>query len=91
LPGTATVRSRPSRRHSGYSSGRYLIGLPPSALSEHTEVAILVDEGPLYFNLRGVRVRGRVSRVHENGDGFEWFEVKPDRDVAWHYGKLRER
>ena len=75
-----------------FVNGRYLIGLPPAMLREHTEVAALIDDGPLYFDLRGVRVRGRISAVPEaQGDGLEWFEVKPEREVAWHYGTLRAR
>lgn len=55
-------------------------------------MAVLIDEGSMYFDLRGVRIRGQVTLM-ENGkdDGLEWFAVTPEREVAWHYGTLRER
>lgn len=75
-----------------FADGRYCFGVRPEALVEQTEVALLVDDGPLYFDLRGVRVRGRIAASdEERRDGLEWFEVKPQREVAWHYGTLRER
>lgn len=75
-----------------FKDGRYLIGVPPETLSEGAEVTVLIDEGPMYFDLRGVRIRGPVTVV-ETGrdDGLHWFAVKPRREVAWHYGSLRER
>lgn len=75
-----------------YEEGVYFIGLPEATLSEGTEVAVLVDDGEMYFDLRGVRARGRASATREDqGDGLEWFAVRPERVVAWSYGALRER
>lgn len=75
-----------------FQDGRYLIGVPPETLTEGVEVAVLIDDGPMYFDLRGVRIRGQVTAVEQGqGDGLEWFEVKPELEVAWHYGTLRER
>jgi hypothetical protein len=71
--------------------GRYCIGLPTGTLAEGTEVAAVVDEGPMYFDLRGVRVRGQITKLDDDRGGLDWFEVKPAREVAWHYGTLRER
>ena len=74
-----------------YADGSYFIGAPSDLLTVSTEVAVLIDSGPLYFDLRGVRLRGRLARAEARGDGLEWFEVAPEREVAWHYGALRER
>ncbi len=75
-----------------FANGRYFIGAAPGMLTEHTEVAALIDDGPMYFDLRGVRVRGRISVSDEaQSDALEWFVVEPEREVAWHYGTLRER
>lgn len=75
-----------------YRDRRYLIGLPPGLLEVGAEVSVVIDEGPWYFDLRGVRVRGPVSADGEGGgDGLQWFEVRPEREVAWHYGTLRRR
>lgn len=75
-----------------FESGMYFIGLPPGTLSEDTEVAALIDDGALYFDLRGVRVRGRISSSSDaQGGGLDWFVIQPEREVAWDYGRLRER
>ena len=75
-----------------FVGGKYFIGLAPGLLTRGTEVAALVDEGPMYFDLRGVRVRGRISATDEiQGRELAWFEVEPEREVAWNYGMMRER
>jgi hypothetical protein len=73
-----------------FADGRYLLGVPPQRLKEHSEVAVLVDDGVSYFELRGVRVRGRLARAAQTrDDGLEWFEVIREHEVAWHYGRMR--
>jgi hypothetical protein len=74
-----------------YDAGRYCIGVPVGVLRDGAEVAVVMDEGPMYFDLRGVRVRGPVAAIERADDGLEWFDVVPEREVAWHYGTLRER
>jgi hypothetical protein len=75
-----------------FADGRYLLGVPPRRLKEHSEVALLVDSGVMYFELRGVRVRGRLTRASTaRGDALEWFEVVPERETAWHYGRMRAK
>lgn len=75
-----------------FVDGRYLIGLPGSMLADGSEVSVVVDAGPFYFDLRGVRVRGRAALTGERTEtGAEWFEVHPALEVAWHYGTLRAR
>ncbi len=75
-----------------FNDGRYLIGVPPRTLGEGADVTVLIDEGPMYFDLRGVRIRGQVTMMENSQDGgLEWFAVKPEREVAWHYGTLHER
>jgi hypothetical protein len=75
-----------------FAHGAYRIGVMPGLLREGIEVAVLIDGGPWYFDLRGVRVRGRLaSCAGETAGELEWFDVKPEREVAWHYGRMRER
>jgi hypothetical protein len=75
-----------------FANGRYVIGVAPGTLTEHAEVVALIDEGPMYFDLRGVRVRGRIAVSDDaRGGALDWFVVEPEREVAWHYGRLRER
>ena len=80
-----------------YDDAGYCFGLPKGAslLQEGpggVEVALVVDAGPWYFDLRGVRVRGAVTRIAGRREGgLEWFRVTPAREVAWHYGRMRDR
>ena len=75
-----------------FKGGKYLIGTPPEHLAADAVVAVLIDDGSMYFDLRGVRIRGPTTAMEEgHGGGLSWFEVKPEREVAWHYGILRER
>ncbi len=75
-----------------YDSGRFFVGLstqePPAG-----RVRLLVDDGPWYFDLRGAWVRGHLlPAVPPAGPGraAAWFELLPEKSVAWHYGHMRE-
>ncbi|MCC6382276.1 MAG: hypothetical protein IT304_07190 [Dehalococcoidia bacterium] len=75
-----------------YDAGRYLVGLasddPPAG-----RVRLLVDDGPWYFDLRGAWVRGRLVPVGPPAGAVAaaaWFELEPEKTVAWHYGRMRE-
>jgi hypothetical protein len=73
--------------------GRYRFGLPAGTMSEGVVVSLSVDAGAMYFDLRGVRVRGPVKRIDApegTAPSLEWFEVGVERETAWHYGTLRE-
>lgn len=75
-----------------FEDGCYRFGLPPGELREDNEVALVVDAGPMYFDLRGVRVRGPARlRNGERPGELAWFEVEPALEVAWHYGRMRNR
>lgn len=79
-----------------WRDGRYLVSLPADARCRPTsgqEVAVLVDEGVHWFDLRAIYIRGRVkpSEAPANAPrGCTWFEVFPLKIVAWDYGTLRE-
>ncbi len=76
-----------------FEGERYLVGLPPGMTPPEGRVKLLVDDGPWYFDLRGVWVRGRLAACEEPGGanaGREWFELVPEKAVAWHYGRMRE-
>lgn len=76
-----------------FREGQYRFGLPAGTLAESVVVSLSVDAGVMYFDLRGVRVRGPAVRI-EAPEGtartLDWFEVEVDRQAAWHYGSLRE-
>ena len=75
---------------------RYFIGMswtsgqPPQA---GQEVVLLVDEGVHFFDLRALYVRGQLQAAEtptEATAGQSWFEVVPDKTVAWDYGSMHE-
>lgn len=75
-----------------YDAGRYLVGLPSSE-APSGRVRLLVDDGPWYFDLRGVWVRGRLASTNAPAGAVAapaWFELEPEKTAAWHYGRMRE-
>lgn len=81
-----------------YRKGRYWIGLPrgdTEPMANHgTVVELVVDDGRWFFDLRGVRARGRIARADRPPAGgspaLAWFEVVPEKVVAWDYGTLHD-
>ncbi len=55
---------------------------------------MLVDDGPYWFQLRGVSVRGIAIPVDPPlGDELEalaWYAIEVRRVLAWDYGAIRE-
>lgn len=82
-----------------FRAGRYWIGAPRTdagpVLRAGEVVKLLVDDGRWFFDLRGLWARGRTTpapadQVPEDASSsLAWFEVVPDKVVAWHYGTLR--
>ncbi len=75
--------------------GRYLVGISVDAGRRPDggqEVVVLIDEGVLFFDLRGISIRGRVTPCGAPAgaaDRRTWFEVAPERTAAWDYATLR--
>ena len=61
---------------------------------EHREVVLLVDDGPYWFELRGVSFRGIARRADPvmgtEGARLSWYSVEPRRVLAWDYGSIRQ-
>ncbi len=72
------------------------IGIPAAAPYlpvASQEVVLLVDEGIYYFDLRAIYIRGHIQPAQPPTDsraGHIWFELIPDKTVAWDYGTLHE-
>ena len=49
-------------------------------------VVVIADDGPQWFRLRSLTVRGTASPLDDNNT----YRVAPRRVVAWDYGSLRE-
>lgn len=57
-------------------------------------VKLLIDDGRWFFDLRGLWVRRRTAPADQPPDGASaslvWLELRPDKVVAWDYGRLRQ-
>lgn len=75
-----------------FDAGRYFVRLPwPEPPTGR--VRLLVDDGPWYFDLRGVWVRGHLvptDRPPGAAEADAWFELQPEKITAWQYGRMRE-
>jgi hypothetical protein len=77
-----------------FRGGRYIAGFAPGQPRPELDaaVALLVDDGCYYTELRGVRVEGTAKAAEQSpGDGLFWLEVAPGRTIAWDYSALRPR
>jgi hypothetical protein len=58
------------------------------------EVVLMRDDGPYWFELRGISVRGTATRVPTPSaapaERLVWYGVAPTRILAWDYAALRE-
>ncbi len=86
--GGRLVAAPASFRHDG---GRYLvapIGAPPGAAPRDGDTAmVLVDDGVYSLQLRGLRLRGVLRPAADAG----WFELAPEKTIAWDYARMHER
>jgi hypothetical protein len=80
-------------------SGRYWVGLATQDVgplpAAGAVVKLIVDDGHRYHELRGFWVRGRIAVALQPPEGaptgLDWFELSPEKTVAWHYGRIRRR
>lgn len=78
-----------------FQAGRYWIGIPRTAMESTPGpgelVTLLIDDGSWFFDLRGLRVRGRTA-ANTPTDGAAaspaWLELTPEEVVAWDFGTL---
>jgi len=72
--------------------GVHRVGVPArDAADLHgREVVLVVDDGPYWFQLRGLSVRGTARRAAGADGGLVWFAIEPRRVLAWDFGRIRE-
>jgi len=77
-----------------FSASKHLFGVSPAAAPDlaDREVVLVIDDGPYWFELRGISVRGIAARVEppSGGGGLVWYAIEPRRVLAWDYGAIRE-
>ncbi|WP_138997579.1 hypothetical protein [Rhodococcus zopfii] len=70
------------------------IGLHPESLPADTafdRVALILDDGSFWFELRAVNLRGRMVRTADfTTDGLAWFDFELHRATGWDYSTLHE-
>lgn len=84
----------PARFH--FSADTHCFGVLPDAGPEleNREVVLVIDDGPYWFELRGISVRGTATRVEPPKKApprdLVWYAITPRRVLAWDYGSIRE-
>ena len=74
----------------------YWIGFPHGELRPALGqiVTVVIDDGQHYFDIRGIRIRGRVAEAGappgKPAAALNWIRTTPEKITAWHYGTLRE-
>jgi len=61
---------------------------------DRREVVLVIDDGPYWYQLRGVTMRGIATRVDAPASAvaaqLAWYAVDPRRVIAWDYGTVHE-
>ena len=79
-----------------YRADTYRFGALPEVATdlENREVVLVIDDGPYFFQLRGISVRGLARRSDRAGrgetDALAWYVIEPRRILAWNYDAMRE-
>jgi hypothetical protein len=77
-----------------WHQGRARLGIPIGLVRVGARVAIVVDEGWFWWDLRAFLARGALSPASTPegaaATGLAWFELAADRETAWDYGRLHE-
>jgi hypothetical protein len=79
-----------------YRGGTYRFGVLPEVATdlENREVVLVIDDGPYFFELRGISVRGLARRADREepgkADALTWYMIEPRRMLAWDYDAMRE-
>jgi hypothetical protein len=89
---TGAVQALPAAFH--WREGRIRLGVPIGAVRGGGRVAIVVDEGWFWWDLRAVLARGALTPSAPPGGAaaadLAWFELAADRVTAWDYSRLHE-
>ncbi len=76
--------------------GRHWVGVAREVLAAvalPARVALLIDDGRWWFELRGIMLRGTIAPSEAPPGGspeLAWLELVPGHAAAWDYAALRE-
>ena len=77
-------------------AGTYRFGVLPEVATDlnDREVVLVIDDGPYFFELRGISVRGLARRIDRAEPGetaaLAWYVIEPRRVLGWNYDAMRE-
>lgn len=84
----------PARAECSLDDHRFGVTAAAAPDLDGREVVLVLDDGPYWFELRGVSVRGTARRSAADAgrvaDGLVWYRIEARRVLAWDYGRLRE-
>jgi hypothetical protein len=84
----------PARAHVNGDHRLFAVAADAAPALDRREVVLVIDDGPYWFQLRGVSLRGIANRVDAPIDApaahLAWYAVDTRRVLAWDYGAVRE-
>ena len=81
----------PARARFGPGVYQFGVSAETSPDLTHREVVLVIDDGPYWFQLRGLSVRGVAECLQAAApDGLAWYAITARRVLAWDYGAIRE-
>ncbi len=89
------VEVLPARARFGFREGvhTFAVRAEDAPVLEGREVVLTRDDGPYWFELRAITVRGVATRASapsgDHGRGLVWYAIDARRVIAWDYGTLR--
>jgi hypothetical protein len=82
----------PARAHL-VDAPRFAVAADAAPDLDGREVVLVVDDGPYWFQLRGISVRGTARRVAEPAGAaatnLSWYTIDERRRLAWDYARVR--
>jgi hypothetical protein len=82
----------PARAHLT-GAPRFAVAADATPDLDGREVVLVVDDGPYWFQLRGISVRGTARRLAEPPAGaaanLAWYAIEERRRLAWDYAQVR--
>jgi hypothetical protein len=79
-----------------FSAGMHLFAVLSDDAPDlkNREVVLVIDDGPYWFELRGISVRGVAVSIAAGSDAaakrFVWYAIAARRVLAWDYGSIHE-
>jgi hypothetical protein len=81
----------PTRARFGSDAYQFAVSAAVAPDLTHREVVLVIDDGPYWFQLRGISVRGLAEPLQTGAaDGLAWYTITVRRTLAWDYGAIRE-